>query len=391
MGNVILTMAEAVKAPSGLWVTILNWIEGGIVNYGWTILLFTILLKFVMSPLDLLMKYSTKKQTLVQKKLAPQMARLQKKYANNQQEYQTQVNAMYKREGYNMVASCIVMLVNMILTMVVFFTMYASLREVSAYKTIQQYENLKSSYEQTMVTNLKSSISGVDFDAEDFSLSEFLQDETNKTTYQLQIQNAKAATKEALAPVWKDSKDSWLWVKNIWVADGAKSPMPTYKDFKSIANNSKVKEYKTYITELDTFMYNEVAETVGTIDNAWNGYYILAILSAVITFLSQWISRLSTSLKKKKNVNVPKDPTQGGAGMKFMQILLPAIMVVFVMTSSASFGIYIVASSLVSIVISVLTGLIVNAITKKKEEEVLAYLEKETLKQVKKINKKQGV
>ena len=176
MGNVATYLAQAVSAPSGLWVIILNWIESGVVNYGWTILLFTLLLKFALSPLDFLMKYSTKKQTLVQQKLAPQMARLQKKYANNQQEYQAQVNAMYKREGYNMVASCLVMLVNMIITMVVFFTMYSSLREVSAYKSIKQYENLRTTYEQTMIDNLKTTVTGVDFDAEYFNLSTFLQD-----------------------------------------------------------------------------------------------------------------------------------------------------------------------------------------------------------------------
>jgi len=391
MGNVTSILASAVNAPSDLWVSILNWIESGVVNYGWTILLFTLLLKFVLSPLDFLMKYSTKKQTLVQQKLAPQMARLQKKYANNQQEYQAQVNAMYKREGFNMVTSCLVMLVNMIITMVVFFTMFGSLRDVSAYKAINQYESLKITYEQTMTSNLKTTINNVNFDAEDFDLSEFLQDETNKTTYATQINSAKAETESELIKTWNESKDSWLWVKNIWVADGAKSAMPSYSDLQKIVGDAGVGEYNDYVKNIDQFVYSEIENMVGSSETSWNGYYILAILSAVVTFLSQWVSQLSTKLKKKELNKIAENPAQNGAMMKFMKILLPAIMVIFVISSSASFGIYIVSSSLISILITYLTGLIVNAVFKKREEEVISYLEKESLKQIKKKNKKQGV
>ena len=388
MGNVIYTISAAVNAPSGLWVTILNWIESGVVNYGWTILLFTLLLKVVLSPLDLLIKYSTKKSTLVQQKLAPQSARLQKKYANNQQEYQMQMNSLYKKEGYNMMSSCLIMLVNLVLTMVVFFTMFSSLREVSAYKTIMQYENMRTTYQQTMTTNLKSTITDVDFDNAEFSLSEFLQNETNKTTYSTQITQAKQKTKDALVSLWNNSKDSWLWIKNIWVADGAVSSMPKYSDLQSTANNSKIGEYSEYVNKLDQFVYNDIYDMVGATDTSWNGYYILAILAAAVTFLSQWISQITTNLKKKELNKMAQNPQQNSGMMKFMKIFLPAMMVVFVMTSSASFGIYVVASSLISILITYLTSLIVNAMTRKKEEEVTAYLEKEALRLARKQNKK---
>lgn len=387
MGNVITLISSAVSAPKGLWVIILNWIESGVVNYGWTILLFTLLLKVVMSPLDLLIKYSTKKSTLVQQKLAPQSARLQKKYANNQQAYQAQMNALYKKEGYNMMSSCLIMLVNLVLTMVVFFTMFSSLREVSAYKTINQYESLRTTYEQSMTQSLSASITGIDFESDEFSLSEFLQDETNKITYVNEITIAKDNTKTELNKIWDNSKESWLWVKNIWVADGATSPMPTFDDLKSIANNSKIDEYSSYVNNLDAFIYNEVYETIGSQDNSWNGYYILAILAAAVTFLSQWISQVTTKLKKKELNKLTENPQANSGMMKFMKIFLPAMMVVFVMTSSASFGIYVVTSSLISILITYLTSIIVNAMTKKKEEEVTAYLEKEALKLAKKANK----
>ena len=391
MGNVMIFMAEAVSAPSGLWVTILNWIEGGVVNFGWTILLFTLLLKFALLPFDFLIKYSTKKSTLVQQKLAPQTARLQKKYANNQQEYQAQVNAMYKKEGYNMVGSCIIMLVNLVITMVVFFTMFASLREVSAYKTIQQYDTLQSTYQETMMHHLKTDITDYDFNAENFSLSEFLKDEANKTKYSKPIAKAKVATEKAVMEVWNNSKDNWLWIKNIWVADGAKSSMPTYTDLQSMAKNAKIGEYNDYVTAINQDTYAAISNMINSNETSWNGYYILAILAAATTFLSQWVAQLSTNLKKKELNKVAQNPQSNAGMMKFMKIFLPAMMVIFVISSSASFGIYVVTSSIAAILTSYITGLIVNLMTRKKEAEVTAYLEKENLKLIKKQNKKKGV
>ena len=375
-------LASPVNAPSGLWVTILNWIESGIVNYGWTIILFTLLIKFALSPLDLLIKYSTKKSTLVQQKLAPQSARLQKKYANNQQAYQMQMNALYKKEGYNMIGSCVIMLVNLVLTMAVFLTIFSSLREVSAYKTICQYNNVQAVYEQSMTTELAST-TGTTFN-EEMTLSAFLADETNQTTFASQIETANNNAQDAVLQAWNSSKEEWLWIKNIWVADGAKSAMPTYDDLKSLASSSKKEEYIKYVEGLDQTIYGNISQMVGSSETAWNGYYILAVLAAVVTFLSQYVAQLLTKLKNKNLNKIAEAGTQNGGMMKFMKILMPAMMVIFVLTSSSAFGIYVVTSSIVSIGISYLISIFVNLMTKKKEAEVSAYLEKEALKLAKK-------
>ena len=385
MGNVASLIAAPVTAPSGLWVIILNWIESGIVNYGWTIILFTLLIKFAMSPLDLLIKYSTKKSTLVQQKLAPQSARLQKKYANNQQAYQMQMNALYKKEGYNMVGSCVIMLVNLALTMTVFLTIFSSLREVSAYKTICQYNNIQTVYEQSMTTELTTT-TGFVFDDEN-TLSVFLAKE-DKTPEQIAaIETANNNAKTAVLEVWDSAKEEWLWIKNIWVADGAQSAMPTYEDLKTIASSSKVDEYISYVDGLDQTIYANISGIVGSSETSWNGYYILAVLSAVVTFLSQYVAQSSTKLKNKELNKVADAQTQNAGMMKFMKILMPAMMVIFVLTSSSAFGMYVVTSSLVSMGLSLLISVFVNLMTKKKEAEVTAYLEKEALRLAKRQNK----
>ena len=76
----LFSVISAVAAPKSLWVTLINWVQSFIGNFGWTIILVTLFIKVVMTPLDFFVKLNTKKQTLVQQKCAPQIAKLQKKF-----------------------------------------------------------------------------------------------------------------------------------------------------------------------------------------------------------------------------------------------------------------------------------------------------------------------
>ena len=433
MANVTNILLEVVKAPSGLWPTILNWIEHTVVNYGWVIILFTLLIKVCLSPMDLLIKFTTKKTTLVQQKLSPQLARLNKKYAEDKQQLQMQTQALYKKEGYNVFGSCIVTLINLVVTMVVFFTLFASLRQMSAYKAINQYAQMEQAYVQTLESETKQNFiskvngyldgSGKTYESEykvmfegdpsnelekgyfyHFFSNEGLSDESknllSSTVIYTNPESAESVSlldtltsstieaqekaNQSAANKWEEVKDNWLWIKNIWVSDNYKSPIPTYNDLKSLANSSKIASYKTYVNNINPTLYKTVTKAVETKNDGWNGYFILAILSAVLTFLSQWITeRMSKS--KNKNINNFVDNANPQANsMKIMKFILPILMVIFVLTSSAAFALYIVASSIVSIIISVITSLIVNACYKKKEEEIIASLEREALRSLKK-------
>lgn len=442
MVNVVNFIGSVVKAPTGLWATILNWIESGVVNYGWVIILFTLLVKVCLSPMDFLMKFTTKKQTLVQQKLAPQIARINKKYQNDRNTAQLQINALYKKEGFNVFASCIIMLLNLVITMTVFFTLFSSLRTMSAYKAINQYDAIQKSYVETLASNGTTNFINllkdhstyytktgdvyvlqtgvpydtfkVDFEGDPgsqenigilktyYSVHGQLTDEqkailtnnylliseNNYISFETALNNVTTevtplAVKQA-NKTWNKVKDNWLWIGNIWVSDSYKSPLPTYNDLKEIANNSKTKEYKTYVNNIDKNLYNTITTSVHKQNERWNGYFILAILAGATTFLSQWVSELLTKTKNKKVNQFIEETNPTGGTMKFMKILLPAMMVIFVLTSSSAFSIYIVFSSIVSMGISALTNVIVNACYKNKQAEVLAFLEKETLRSMKK-------
>ena len=76
-------------------------------NYGLTIIVFTILVKLILLPFAVKQQKSSAKMAVVQ----PQMMEIQKKYANNQQKMQEELQALYAREGYSPTAGCLPMLI----------------------------------------------------------------------------------------------------------------------------------------------------------------------------------------------------------------------------------------------------------------------------------------
>lgn len=336
--NAILSLS----APSGLWAKIIYWIESFTGNFGWTVILFTILTKLVMSPLDFYNRYSTRKNTLIQKRLAPQVMKINKKYANNKDMANQQTAALYKREGYNMIGSCLFMLVNLVLTITIFFSIFGGLRNITAYKMLNEYVAMETVYDQTLTAtgNVEQSQSAV-----------------------LEYYNTNI-----------DGKDSsWLWIDSVWVSDGKDSPILDYKDFYKTINSAKIEEYKEYV-EQDGFeaKYNTVTSLVKKEHSNWNGYYILAILAAGFQFLAQWISEKSTKVNNKKD-QLMQDPNQQTG--KIMKIMMPILMVIFVIGYSSAFALYIVAGSIFSIILSLIINVLVSKFTKKEEEKYLKFLD----------------
>lgn len=355
-----VTLLAKLSTPSGLWPLIINGINSGVLNFGWTIVIFTLIVKIAMSPFDFLMRWSTKKTTLMQKKLQPQIEKINKKYANDRQKANIQTQALYKREGMNVYSSCLISILYIALTMVVFFTLFADLRKYAAYEAVYQYDVMEQKYDAVL-------------------------DETGDTT----------AAKEAAAQIWTQNKDGWLWVKNIWRADTQVNPMPTYKDLKSLVSSGSYKSVSEKFKEIDQDKYAQVTSAVAKSENrGWNGYYILAVLAVGLTFLSQFVSELGNKVERKKKDRINKfyqveddknkAKSQPSAGsMKLLKYILPIIMAIFVITSSAAFGIYIVVSSAASILINLLINYLVKICTKKQELEVLAVLEKQEKKNAK--------
>jgi len=99
-------------------------------NYGWSIIVFTLLIKLVLLPFDYKSRVGMRKTTRIQ----PQVAALQKKYANDKEKLNAKMAELYKKEGVNPLSSCLPML----LTLPILFAMFTAMRMVANEHLVQQ-------------------------------------------------------------------------------------------------------------------------------------------------------------------------------------------------------------------------------------------------------------
>ena len=142
-------------------VAILNGINSVIHNYGWSMVVFTLLIKLVLLPLD----YKSRKSMRRMTKLQPQIAKLQKKYANDKEKLNQKSAELYRKEGINPMSGCLPLLVSM----AILWIMFAAMRTVANTEMASQALNLLTTGTQT--------------------------------------------------------NESWLWIKNIWMPDSPFNPV----------------------------------------------------------------------------------------------------------------------------------------------------------------------
>lgn len=86
---------------------IIQFIYNIVQNYGWSIVLFTVVVKLLLLPLQLRSQKSMKKQQKVQ----PIIAQLQAKYANDKEKLQTEMMKVYKENNVSMTGGCLPLLI----------------------------------------------------------------------------------------------------------------------------------------------------------------------------------------------------------------------------------------------------------------------------------------
>ena len=369
----VMTLLSSVTSqwPSGFWPNIIKIFEVG--SYAWTIVLFTIVLKLVLSPMDFLQRFFMNRQTRAQAKLQPKLEKLKKQYGQNQNLLYQKQNELMAKSGVNMKASCITMLVYMVLTLTIFITLFNSIRDISAFKIANQYKDLRQTYSITYdVGYLKKYLNMTDEDVEELyaksgdERAEYLNifEQKKVTDDGVELEEVKAygeqiksTAQDNVESRYFEIKDSWLWIKNIWIPDKATtSEIQSYSSYISSTGDKGVLEED----------YNNVMGKLQAQEKNVNGYYILPILVVAITFLSQWISK-KLSTPKDSNGNKIQQPGTG----KFLMILMPFMMLLFTLNSSAIFSIYIIVNSIMSTILSPIITIICNKIEDKRERKTV--------------------
>jgi len=312
-----------------LWAWILNGFSKWIINYGWMIIVFTIILKLVMTPLDVYQRIFSKKQAKVNEVLQPEMKKLQEKYANDKNKLNIEQQKLYKKYNVGLGGTCLSMLLTMGVSMLVFFTLFSSLRKVGNEKLYDSYQMLDTVCVQTIGADQKISN---------------ITDEDELNTLRVEI---KKEYKQV------QNKYSWLWVKNVWKPDSNTSQFVSFEDY------AKHKKFNETEKEIAKERYNFITETIDGKEQSNNGYYILMILAVVISFGSQFLSIkvLSPKGQKLNTMNW------------VMMAIIPLSMIFFAWKSNVVFTIYIILNSLMSVLISMAITLILNKIDKNKPGE----------------------
>ncbi len=379
---------------------IVQWLIEGIGIVGVGVIVFTLLLKTIVLPLDIYSRIKTKKQSLLMEKMRPQMEKLQKQYANDKQMYSQKVMELQKQNGYSMFGACLPMIVSLVIFMVVFsaFSTYSQNANLSTYNNmVKAYNDSVQAYVLTdkdgntvnedgfLIESEDSSTAAtaylVDFGAfytvysadggETLTAEEFsAMTEASKMEI---VQNyLRIGAREASAEYYRANRNNFLWVNNIWYPDSLlNKEVPSFSKFSSAitrAIGSGVDEdYET--------SYNEVTYNLSKEKSNYNGYFILIVLAIGLMFLQQFIM-----MRSQKATNELSTVDGSGARTnKWMMVMMPIIYGLFSFFYSAAFSIYMITNTIYSLV----TTLIINkamdvSFAKRGDDFLMSKKEKQT-------------
>ena len=116
---------------NSLLLTVIKAMQSFINNYALTIILFTILIKLVVLPLNVKSRRSTMRMASVQ----PKMQELQEKYKNDQEKLNQKLQELYRKEGVSPMGGCL----PMIISMFILFAMFYALRVFANEQLVTQF------------------------------------------------------------------------------------------------------------------------------------------------------------------------------------------------------------------------------------------------------------
>ena len=301
------------------FVDALKWIYSWVGNYGWSVVVFTLMIRIVIFPLT----FKSRKGMRAMQKVQPKMAELQKKYADDKEKLNAKTMELYKKEHVSPGASCLPML----LQFPILILMFTAMRVFANEQTIQMLLNLKDGGSITL--------------------------------------------------------QSWLWIKNVFQPDSfMASILPAAGDplaiiqkvgYSSILTQENIEAARAY---LQTSEYAAIAAQYGadaftrlqlnfvfvapvlTIPSSFhallhstNGLFLLPLLAG----LSQFFMNKVMNPEQQKKTEAEKIAEQQNASANamnsgFMKWFFPLFSVWICATSNAAFSIYWMAVNVISII-----------------------------------------
>lgn len=325
-----MEMLNSLLLKRDLWTILIDVFGNWLSNYGWAIIVFTICLKLLLVPLDIYQRVSTQKQSRFMSIMKPEMDALQVKYANDRAKLNEETNKLYKKYHMSIGGMCLPMLLTMGITLVVFFTLFGSLREYGSTKLTESYGALRSEYNTVL---------------NDRDFATLTDDEKGEIA--TAVQTKYNSMKE---------KNHWLWVKNVWKSDTNTSQFVSFDDYAKSVGKDVINDDNK---EIELGKYEYITSVIKGDEKDQNGYYVLIIVAVLVSFGTQFLSaKLLTPKGQKLNMM-----------NKVMMAVIPLTMILFAMTSNVVFTLYIITNSLMTAIISTTISLIMKKKSGGKSDE----------------------
>lgn len=395
-----LTFAvEKIKSIDLNWIgRIISWIfdlfsdyTGGVVLGA---IIFTLILKTIVLPLDIFSRVKMKKQSLMMEEMRPQMEKLQQQYAGDKAMYSQKVMELQKQYGFSPIGACLPTLISIVIFMIVF----SAFSTYSNYAMLNNYNDMVDAYSQSVsvyvitdsqtegrfligenykyivdydkfeeVFNKDYAEKMVDADVESSEIKELMamktQFDEGKTALANGESNAEAQLNEvvtyfvrqnaraAAAKYYREeNKDThFLWIGNMWYPDSMlNKEVPQFSNFSSAVQRA----VGTGLTATYEEDYNEVTYNLMNVRDPanpsakpegqrYNGYFVLVILSIGLMFLQQWI------MMRTQKASTELSSVDGSAAKtnKIMMIMMPLMFGVFAFFYSAAFSTYMIVNT----------------------------------------------
>ena len=314
---------------------VLAWINSWTGSWGLAMVIFTILIRLVLTPLDFKSRAGMRKTAKIQ----PKMAELQKKYANDKEKLNQKTAELYKKEGVNPMSSCLPLL----LTWPILIIVFSAMRTAANQEILGQVTQLLNQEAPTLepflwIKNLWMPDSLFSPALPDLSTLQQIPGDMWKNWF-----NGLGENLPALLQGLNLTAESF---------DGAnlRSTIPLIQQTLASGNAA----YAEAISVNGGWTFNLLITTLSVVKE-YNGYMLLPILSAV----SQIVMTKVTSAGQPQTAG----NEQSAATSKMMTWFFPIFSLVICFGYSSAFALYWVMGNVVSLV----QTLIINKVLDQRE------------------------
>ena len=413
---------------------LIRWLIETIGNVGVGIIVFSLILKIIVMPFDVMQRITMRTQNAQMKENQEKMAKLQKQYANNKELYNQKVMEMYKENGFSLFSSCL----PMILSIVIFIVAIGAFQDYAQYASVNNYNDMVKSYNAKIESycpdleageytvqeeNGKLVVKGTNADdyifysiekpAEGEATKEYIKgavktyfvddtklyveggefkaeidellEEKNEDGTQKYATSGKASqifmislAQEAVAEDYKSTiseKTKFLWIKNIWMTDSTFAhPLYENENFETKINEKKfnVQGSKVGYTDLPTNVYSRQTYEIVTGHLEDNKSEANGyFIMIVLSVGTILLQQWITMRAQKEQSQFSTVDGQGAQQQKMTMIIMTVMFAIFSFSYSAAFSIYMVTSNLLSLVSTLVINKIVDRKLEKKEEAAL--------------------